>query len=551
MATFPPCFEARSESWPQKMCPKMCLSLWDSCGLGFENVERAGFGDHLIKCSDKIGNATKVAYTYLYQHYLQQWNGSYMYMDRSTALVSPAGNSIDVPCFDSEKITTRCSRKQCPLPYVEYSRSISTMDSFNSSTCSDKGIDGIDCDNCESTCQQQCPYPLWDEATWDRMWIARWLPAVLGIPLNLGISVIEGRKLRSKSIRTRAQANVWVFLCAFVGLLYALLDAVPTMVLKADIRCNGDPVLSEDNHGGHPFCKVGVYNVHLLQILLGCVGVTMFQLYQKLKYAAKFKSYTLSRRSTVLCSVYVLLPVVLILIHSTLPTLDGQPNTIVNGTTILTDMYDANNIRYQFSCGPRFEHLEYEWGLVMIPLIFYGSILIIYSALLLQMVFQMTVASSNGQRKAVNRTMMNLAKTMIRLSLVCAFLTFLNLGTVVPFLGKALEFSGDLYFFSRCAASGGDLTQCAGNVSACDIEMSLDNITAIEEKCGKYDEMAPNPALMVLINLSYSCPPFAFGLLFGYNLLKTAYRRISKTVATSIAPGSNTSSASSEITATK
>jgi hypothetical protein len=76
------------------------------------------------------------------------------------------------------------------FPYLEVSRN---KDGVNHEICRNYTSDKIDGSVCTTDCEVICPTPVWDEGLFDLLWIFRWLPAILAVPFNVGVSVNELR----------------------------------------------------------------------------------------------------------------------------------------------------------------------------------------------------------------------------------------------------------------------------------------------------------------------------------------------------------------------
>lgn len=556
---FPPCVEVNGVQVPQKICVDKCTELHEVCAAGFSNVAKVGYAGNILQCDDNIGDPARIA-NYLYPLYLEQWQDTPVFVEESSPLVTSTNQNVDVPCYGGAEVS--CRRKECPPPYFELS--MPKNSSVDASLCSNYSETLIDCELCVSECQSPCPVFLFDNpilsdkfgvsvddwsGTWNQLWISRWLPSILALPLNALVIFSEAKKLK-KTKKRRSTGNVWLMITAVTGFLFAFFDGVPIMILKFDMQCDGLTYFVDARLGGHWICSLSRYCPHISQMMLGAVGVTLIELWRKLNAACNMKGYKQSAESKIVSAIYIfILPFVLFLVNVSTPLSDGERNDhVVDNTTgykyvpKYTDMTWGNRVRYAFSCGPRLGDLDMEYALVVMPSIVYGTVSLIASGLLLRVIVTMIKKSSTGGKSSANKTQVALGKTMIKFAVVCFLLLMLNVSSLLPFMSKAMTFSEEMSTWTSCAASGVNLKECkATNIEDCEREVDIGNLTKTIARCGVLEDIAPSPTLLLGMMFAYSMPSFCFGLLFSWQALKHLLR----TMSAHVSPSKTSSQASS------
>jgi len=552
-AYFPPCEKGDGYVAPKKMCKSACEHVHEECKSGFQAVVYNGFGSNIVQCTDKIGDPdpTKLG-NFMYPDHITQWVDTLMFEpEETTTLQVPGVGSKEVACWKQDGHRKKCPLRKCTTPYFEMSVA-RVPNSANESVCRANKEDSIDCLACSSKCYIACPHPVYTQGVWDTLWWFRWLPSVLSLPFNFMVMVNEFVKMgytkpaKERKKKGGSKGSGWVFLCALVGFLFAAFDGIPTMVSDYDLRCDGYPAVEDTiNDLYSSYCNnFGRYCIHIFQILLGCVSITLEQLWRKLQKAQKMQAYHQGLKSKLGCALFVFgLPFTLFVIHTQQEVHDGplKPNTTMRELT------DANNIRYAFSCGPRFDSVSMEWALVMGPIILYGCVLVVFSILLIKEVSKLTGGSTTAD-KNVSKSTLALARAMTKFAICCFSLVVLNLCTLVPFLSKATQFTVELQDWKSCVATGVNLKKCpAGDLSKCEMRVDLaTNQTSRDEFCGLFDASAPAPAFMAFIHLSYSLPCLVFGALFGFKAVKSLFSKCFERVShSSVAPKGMTSTAAS------
>ncbi len=538
---FMPCTQGiASQEVPQQICKSECLAVQDDiCAAGFVTVKAAGFGANVVSCDDTINNAARID-NFLFPNFFSEWDGTEAFPTAEFTLpggVVPEGQLV-LPCWVPGEGggDATCDRLSCPLTYLEDIRSTTFGDENEEYCQSFKGTtEKVSCAKCASTCKQECPNPVYSKDTWMWIWLCRWVPGIVGIIMLVPVMYSELKKVLKAKARGRggkkqsSGANVYVLITAVLGLIFSTLDAIPSLFIAEDLMCDGESVLYEDVNGmGNPICEVLRFNVHIQLAMLGAVTITLYELWRKLGAASKMKSYKSSAALKVAAVVVIgVIPMILMIIHTTTEYANGQKNiqTRTNGTVVVDarSLFEANYLRYLYSCGPRFKYVELEWVLVTAPAIVYGAGLTVCSFLLLSVVTKMRMEASKKGSGGSNKTMVNLAITMMKFAVSCVALVLLNLCTVVPFVNQALWFGYEVNAWGSCVATGINLKTCDEvNAAECavDIKDKFD-LNEMNIVCGDVQEFKPPAYLLAFMNLSQTLPSMVFGVLFGYKLLKT------------------------------
>jgi len=538
---------------PQRVCKSLCESVVDrTCKSSFNVVKESGFAENTFFCNDVVGNRSRTA-AYFMSVYFKEWEGLPAFQNDGETYMTY--DSLATPCYNGTGLNTKaiCSKKSCPLPYIEVTR---PRGGNTTEYCLSHGENFTDCSQCTSQCAEPCRTAIWDDSKWTLLWIIRWLPGVLCMPFSIAVIVNERNKIFAKQEGPKKKksnsGNIYILLCACFGLMYSLMDSFPSMVMKFDMKCNGmeyfDNFESSTTHlDGHTFCMFGKYSVHVMQMLLASVGACLSQLWRKLSAAQDMRTYTQSSVSKGCWYGYIASPLILAIIHSQQDVSNGQSNIFKDGVVLkpYTDLTQANNVRYAFTCGAQFKNLDLEWGIVLGPSIVYGVVLFTFSLLLVKSVRTMLISSTSGVKSGAkaDKTTVELAKTMIKFAAASTLFVALNIGTVVPYLALALKFSADLDLWFKCASSGTSFGDCTGgDISQCGVSSTFDNLTATSLRCGEIDGSAPSYTLTWFYHLSYSLPVMVFAYLFGKPAIKSLRKERSKRINPSGNTNGNSSS---------
>ena len=130
----------------------------------------------------------------------------------------------------------------------------------------------------EDSCVLPCLSFLFDEDQIDTTFAVYVATGVFGFCTNL---VLIGAKLTSKrSSKAKGGLPRFVVFCATFGLLFALIDTIPTAMLKLDLPCS-DGCADEICHGDSFLCKLGQPSEYLLLCVFFILLSTLLELYLK------------------------------------------------------------------------------------------------------------------------------------------------------------------------------------------------------------------------------------------------------------------------------
>jgi hypothetical protein len=148
----------------------------------------------------------------------------------------------------------------------------------------------------------------------------------------------------------------FVVMCASCGLLFNLIDTVPTALFKLDLPCN-DNCRDEFCHGDGAICKLGQPSEYLLLAVFCILLDTLLQLYTKTTLSwAPHKCRQLSKVYTAASATLVTVCVILCLLADT--------DLLNSGSTEYRQLIVA---RDAFNCGPRFSSSTQEFVLLTLP----------------------------------------------------------------------------------------------------------------------------------------------------------------------------------------
>jgi hypothetical protein len=139
------------------------------------------------------------------------------------------------------------------------------------------------------------------------MWVLNWLPGFASLPLSMLVLISETVKLRR--LKKKNLTEFYVLIAAVICILYALFDSIPSLVLGADMRCDGIDFYTFYKTNGHPAQKLAQIKPNLMQSLMFTVVFTLWKVRQQLKASKSMSKYTPSvanKLSAVFC--IVLLP---------------------------------------------------------------------------------------------------------------------------------------------------------------------------------------------------------------------------------------------------
>jgi len=568
LMSFPPCYSESSVDVPQRICKPHCeYVIDDECSETFSAVRSLGFASNVMSCVDEIGDQAKTG-TFSYVNYLNQWSGTPLSLAAATEDIALPDSSIEtVPCFTPGADGIVSQRTPCASPYMEVTYTRDPTNETAIAFCRDYSND-LNTKICISQCSLPCKYPIWADSAyiWDIQWLCKVIPGLIAIPLNILVLVSESSKhIRAKKQKKKSPANGYIVLCALFGLLYTLFDALPSAIMKFDLRCDGADNMIEASENGAAVCDVFAYSIHLLQAMMAAVGVTLYQLYRKLSAASDMKSYKPSELDLICSVLYIgVFPLVAFIGAAGFALTEEERSGMfsTNATETQTATYnkfrnqykDAYYIRSAFTCMPAFNSDLYDWLFITGPLLMTGAISIFFSFKLLQVVRKMAGGSlgltGSSKGKGSSKTTMALARTMLMFSFACFILNVINISTMIPYMVQAEIFARNIRRWVECSATGVNLAQCQrdfnGDISKCKNDMDITNKTQVEGFCGVFDESAPSWALLAGMNFAKSVAPMVFGLLFGRTALFTLMKTCKAGIIHPGTSGAGASSAASQ-----
>jgi hypothetical protein len=161
------------------------------------------------------------------------------------------GISFSVPCFipgEAKRVTRSCPASSAPF------------------------VSPLNPDRSE-TCIKPCPVPAYTDGEYSVMWAISSCIGTLGLGLNSFMActwVLSGRKAFA-SIVTQLKA------CVFFGIMYGLVETLPSLILKYDLPCE---TVTEEGWGSSQICALnrsGIYMLLAIMINLCVLTLKLFR----------------------------------------------------------------------------------------------------------------------------------------------------------------------------------------------------------------------------------------------------------------------------------
>jgi hypothetical protein len=578
-------------------CKSSCRALDAPCSAVYEVAKSSGLGDSLINCdTDTVGHP-RSALTGFGVDYLESEKGQTLFQEAS--YTSASGKKLT--CADAtglDVIAAGCKPAKCEPPMVRVGYpvrklppSIDPGNMSNAEYCAN--LTNLDCSLCVQVCEWPCPYPsvMYSDGEQEAQWLIQFVPGFLALPLNVLVIVSEIAKLRA--MKKKDLTDRVVLFSACLSLLLFFTDSAPSLALRADNHCNGyktEGLLT--NMLGHPSCGWRELRVHIQQALMFTVVCNLYKVRRQLKASRRMSKYTPSscEKAAVLMLIFGL-PGLLALfamayrfgnIPKTRAGVNdypgderfGQPlvqtsdyftmvlwhaspphRTTMDGDPYLTMLYHPNNIRNMYTCGPFYNTVELEFVVVSFPLLVAALMSAGLAFSLLAIVLDMKKAPSSSG----NKTVVTLARAMLRFAAVTVPLCMLNIASTALYLPQAATFAGALGRFSNCITTGISQNKLFDGGSKVTKGTTVSDVycgdkfnQTIEgsiECCENVFDLTPPSLTLVLMAASSSLPPLAFGLIFAWGALKQLQSLLSKRLS-SVFPTSSFRGAPSGMSAT-
>ncbi len=544
--------------------------IWSAsfCESAFNTAAGAGLGGNVANCNapgELIGDEALVA-NFLYPNYLPAWKGQpYFPVGPTYEETDGMGNSATLECgripatgFGSKQV---CEKTQCSEPlvmrrlpvFVDPATDLNLKNASNVDYCNSTE----DCTNCTDACVVSCPNPLLFNETageYTTQWLLVWVPGIVALPFVLVIVFSETVKLagmKKKNITDR-----YLQLAGLFCLAHILTDSIPSMVLRNDMRCDGHDTYSQQlNMHGSKAQYVGRIKPNLLQALMFTVVLTLYKVRCQLQASIKMQKYTPgpALKSMTLLLVFLVPGACYAanLLITNNPWADTSSNyrQANNMPFVFPSLYIPNDIRYQYTSGPKFETVNQEYFWVQAPLMIAGACSVVLSAQLLCTVYKMHASSSAKSDKGSTSATKKLAWNMLRFSFAVIICVLLNLIATVSYLPNALDFGLALNEFKRCAMSGipsamfnRTSNKVNDGLKLADVVFTEKDLDSVVRKCGFNKNQAPSQGLICLLLISQSLPDLLFGIVFAMPAIKQLTVKVGKLTSKVGATSANSSS---------
>lgn len=584
-SNFPPCDET---GVPQRSCRGFCEATMESCSNAHFPVFQTNQTRNLVDCDALIGDPATVQRA-AYADFLANWTGKEAFPEGPTyeeSALAFAGNSSNttlVSCLGPVPAELLiCEERACAEPNVfrQTPRIASADQTFANPEaldyCTDQATP-VDCLTCDSACEQLCPYPtIYSASENTGIWVVAWLPGMLAAPFNMLILTVELRRVAHKRRRYKLDiTDFYLAIAAGMSLLLFLMDSLPTLILRDDVRCAGHDTFSPSiNVDGLPFCTFGMLRVHVVQAIVITLFFSLLKVLFALSAAVRLKAYRPSRALCAAAAVGIFaLPLAL-----AAATLVLQADQLYESNTFYRlsqggpasgeFMHFSNNLRFQFSCGPKYATVWEELALVTLPMMAAACGCLAVSVRLLQIVVSMDSLISDGggttrgtskdatkpskgsgggatgagsrdeQHPTVDskgrryaRTAALLARSMVRSSLISVLIVAINVVATFTFIPQALKLGKFMENWILCSLIGFDMDAFPKDFTGLlNDEVLYDpSLDAVLETCGDAKAMAPSAMSLYFLTASYSMVPLAvagFFFLPAYNYARTHKMRV-------------------------
>jgi len=551
LSAFPPCDE---KNLPRKPCRSFCeeLHLETLCGPLYQLVRTAGLEHLITECDDLIGTE-KSRLSNMFVLFQEGWRGEPVY---ETDIYFEDAFSIGpttMQCVNLKPNSqTICEPQNCGLPTLErrwpkLKNAATGSIEFKNPPDFEFCMESLDlnCSKCFSSCVLPCPLPAYSIMEFRAIWLTNWLPGILSLPLSVFIFCTERRRLRFLR-RRRHVVDHLVSISAALCIVFVLIDSLPSLVLREDMRCAGfDHFAPFSNAYGSHFCRLGKIKPNVLQSLLGTLVICLFRVRKQLKYP--FATIPTSENLYAIIVVFILPSISAVLafaLESDQLFESHLQYRVVHGGEIQGEfLFVPNNLRYQFTCGPKLSSVAEEFVVVRMLTQIYGFVALALALSLLLLVRNLT-SSKLGNKE--NQVILQLGIATARFAVVCLLLLAINVVAEVLFLPHALEFGKQLTDWTTCIVTGVNLELAGENAMSMEYINFNKTLEAGQNHCGKLEDLAPPSFQIMLLTLSQSLTPLAFGFIFSFNAQKTRQRLLRRQKRNRIVPKTTTKNMSED-----
>ena len=182
-------------------------------------------------------------------HFPANINTDALYPNETVTYTHPTGEQQEVPCFIPNDITMLIDEVVCPYPFVP------PLSEYNIESCI-----------------QPCPVNAYTNAEYTWMWTTANGIGLLGFGLNLFVALTWGMGGPS-TFRNVSYQLKW---CVFAGLLYALVETIPSLLAKEKLACMCE---TEECTGKSVACAINRISIYILLSILVNLCFLMYQIH--------------------------------------------------------------------------------------------------------------------------------------------------------------------------------------------------------------------------------------------------------------------------------
>lgn len=377
--------------------------------------------------------------------------------------------------------------------------------------------------DCNCVFAPTCPFPAYPSEVYEISWLVVVILGMSSVPFN--ITIVAHWK--------RFKQVPFIPVAAVVGLVFVVVDTLLIVVIKYGFSCSAEDadalisLLSFENFEEEWYCTINKGSVHLLQMLINAAVLGIASIYDAVKAAKQGKRVRSSSnsilRNTLIFGYVFLVPLICLVATFTI----GSDSTSFRA---------ANELRYAFSCGPRYKEIWQEALFVQCPIILSGVALFVFCARVAALACNINVGSGSVRKysrfnskvkvnkedkKKLRRAKLTVAQRIARrvivfgttaavFSVAFSLVTFVILASLANFDQVLDDFVVCNVGIDFATCSGGDLLTILNNT--CNSELTV---------CGENpSDEVPEAALFALNWVLPAVIPLLFGIMFGINHLR-------------------------------
>jgi hypothetical protein len=352
----------------------------------------------------------------------------------------------------------------------------------------------------------------------------------LAIITNL-LLVVSYASAGKKARKNGSVLPFFVVQCAVLGLVFSMIDTLPTAALKLDLPCS-DVCSDEFCHGDSFVCKLGQASEYLLLGVFCLLLRTLINLLGKTAYNMKPRQLkNMDTVFSVASITIVLFCVVMCFLAGADPAFMGSAAQSANELKERRQLIVA---RDAFNCGPRFSSAELEMFFLTLPFAVVCLALVGVTLAMTWNVFSLVRKNPGSSVSGTINKFGKIAGKLMLLALLVSLLWFIRVIVASMQAPIVDDFNDDAEKFRLCAIQDMTLLGSAG-------EMGI-QIAACERSEEAGNQMTKSVALMAFVKNMQAC---IVGMVWGFSGATAATKSMVKSTARSMGLSSNSGVGSS------